>query len=82
MNLVHIDGHSKLRKDLTSGGVVNVDVNMYKQHKVNREAALRQIEERKALSQNVNTTQDQINELKQDVSDIKSLLLQILNKQG
>ena len=47
MNLVSIEGYSNLKKDTTSGGVVNVDKRGYQTYQNNRIKALQKVQEQK-----------------------------------
>lgn len=80
MSLVSIEGHLKLKKDVSSGGVVNVDVNAHKAHKEARQRALKQIQEQQALTSNVVGMQEQITDIKNELSELKTLLKQLLTK--
>jgi TolA-binding protein len=80
MSLVSISGYSKLKKDLSNGGVVNVDVNAYKAHKEARERALKQLHEQQAVAEQVTNMQEQIADIHGEISEIKTLLKQLLSK--
>jgi len=61
-----VEGHSSLARDSESTAVVNTDINAYRAQKLRKETFKRQVEE--------------INNLKKDVSDIKTLLTQLVDK--
>lgn len=80
MTLLNVDGFSNLKKDPSSGGVVNVDSKSYSSYKATRMVALQKYEEQKHTQNNVTALQEEINTLKCDLEDIKSILIQILEK--
>lgn len=80
MTLLNVDGYSNLKKDPSSGGVVNVDKRGYKAYLENKRLALQQYEENKSSQEQVSTLQDEINTMKGEMSEIKSLLIKLLEK--
>lgn len=80
MSLVQVEGFSNLRKDTASGGVVNVDRKMYENHKMKKMAALRNIQQQKSTQDSVNHLQGEINIIKNDLNDIRGMLIQLLEK--
>jgi hypothetical protein len=80
MTLVNVEGFSNLKKDSASGGVVNVDAKSYKSYKASKALALQKYEEQIHTQHNVTMLQEEINTMKSDLNDIKSILLQILEK--
>lgn len=69
MKLVRVQGHEHLRKDLDSGAILNVDLMAVERHKA-RAVNLSKEHER----------DKDIENLKTDMAEIKSLLLQLLKK--
>lgn len=69
MNLLRVENHPELRKDPNSRVVFFVD-----------EQANRKHEALKAASKKTKEMQDEINDLKNDMSDIKSMLTILINK--
>lgn len=80
MNLVSIEGYSNLKKDTTSGGVVNVDKRGYQTYQNNRIKALQKVQEQKQAQEEVVGLQNEINTMKGEISEIKNLLLKLLEK--
>ena len=68
-----VEGHPELERDEYSKGITNVDNDAYKKYM--RSAVTRK--ERNAILEN-NTKE--INNLKEDVSEIKDMLRQLINK--
>ena len=75
MNEVKVENHPELARDEYSKGITNIDNDAYSKYM--RGAMLRK--ERNATLQS-NT--EEINNLKEDVSEIKDMLRQILSKQN
>lgn len=73
MSLVKVRDYEHLRKDLNSGGVVNVDDAAYKKFKESKRKALEQ-------SKKIEYQEQRINNIEKDVKEIKHLLLQIVGK--
>jgi hypothetical protein len=80
MSLEKVDGFASLRKDTANGGVVNVDKKTYEGYRVQRMIALQKHEESKHNSESITNLQTQLNTLKSDINDIKSLLINLLEK--
>lgn len=72
INLVKIEGHSRLRKNTSSGAVVNIDNKLYLKSKAMRKAALQNKEEQVIL-------REEIDDIKKDISDIKKYLTLLIN---
>ncbi len=80
MSLVSVEGYKNLKKDTSSGGVVNIDSRGYKTYLENKKLALQQHEEQKQTQSSVMQLQQEINTIKSDMNDIKSILMQLLEK--
>lgn len=80
MSLVNVDGFSSLMKDTSSGGVVNVDKRSYENYMKTKAVAQRNIQQQKATQESVADLQNEINNIKGDLTDIRKMLLQILQK--
>lgn len=80
MSLVSVEGYKNLKKDTSSGGVVNVDSRAYKTYLENKKLALQQNEEQKQTQSSVAQMQHEINTIKNDMNDIKNILMQLLEK--
>jgi len=68
MTYSKVQGHSNLYRDEETGAIVNVDHNAYTQYISSRNSRQAQRKE--------------IDEMKQDISEIKSLLKELLNEQS
>lgn len=79
-DFVKIEGFSNLMKDPTNGGVVNVDKRSYETYKIQRNLALQKSLQQQIAEENINTLQDQINTIKSDMQDIRSMLIELLKK--
>ena len=64
-----VNGHDGLYKDPTSGVIVNRSTSDRERYRIAKSNALKQVEFR-----------EEIDEMKSDISEIKSLLHQILSK--
>jgi hypothetical protein len=80
MSLAQIEGFSSLRKDTANGGVVNVDTKMYENHKAQKMLALRNMQQQKSTQDTMSNLQSEINMIKNDMNDIRSMLIQLLEK--
>lgn len=78
--LVSIEGHTSLKKDISNGGVVNVDKNAYKKYLQSKEQAKRAHEEKIQHQQTIVRMESEINSMKQDMNDIKKMLESLVNK--
>ena len=80
MSLEKVEGYSNLRKDTSSGGVVNVDTKSFSAYKNQRLFALQKNEETKHAVDSVTKLETEINNIKSDMQDIKLLLQSLLEK--
>jgi hypothetical protein len=78
--LEKVKGYRDLVKDTANGGVVNIDLSAYEQHKRVKEQILLKQQESKANLDMVQSLQTEINCMKTDMSEIKSLLISIMTK--
>lgn len=69
MDEVKIEGHSDLRKNLVTGAVINNDKIAYERY----------LNSKKQFTK-MNSSMDDINSLKEEISEIKSLLKELLKK--
>ena len=69
MDEVKIEGHSNLSKDLDSGAVVNTDKVAYQRY----------LQSKKNMKEMQDTVSD-INKMKEEMSEIKTLLKELLKK--
>jgi hypothetical protein len=72
-NLIPIQDHSTLRRDLRTSAVVDVNVEGYKNYKKIREARVQEKER-------VLDMEQRINNMESDLSDIKFMLGKLLEK--
>lgn len=79
-DFVKVEGFSNLMKDPTNGGVVNVDKRSYETYKIQRQVAIQKSLQQQIAEENINTLQDQINTIKSDMQDIRSMLIELLKK--
>jgi hypothetical protein len=70
MTLARIEGHLNLYKDETTGAVINLDNTAYNQY----------IQSRKNKENKRKTQQQEIDNLKNEVSEIKSLIMELINE--
>ena len=75
MSEVKVEHHPELRRDEYSKGITNVDNDAYTNY---MQGALARRQRNQTLEQNTK----EINNLKQDVSEVKDMLRQLLNKQN
>ena len=75
MNEIKVEHHPELRRDEYSKGIANVDHAAYSNY---MKGALARKTRAKTLEENTK----EINNLKEDVSEIKDMLQQLLSKHG
>ena len=75
MSQVKVEHHPELRRDEWSKGITNVDNTAYTNY---MQGALARKSRNKTLEENTK----EINNLKEDVSEIKDMLQQLLSKHG
>ena len=75
MSQVKVERHPELRRDEWSKGITNVDNTAYNNY---MQGALARKSRNKTLEENTK----EINNLKEDVSEIKDMLQQLLSKHG
>ena len=75
MSQVKVEHHPELRRDEYSKGITNVDNDAYTNY---MQGALARRQRNQTIEQNTK----EINNLKQDVSEVKDMLRQLLNKQN
>lgn len=74
MEKVRVNNFPDLKKDLTNGGVVNANLESFEYYKERRAKALREISEKEAMT-------EEINSMRSEISEIKTMLKLILDKQ-
>jgi len=75
MSQVKVESHPELRRDEYSKGITNIDNDAYTRY---MNGALARKNRAKTLEENTK----EINNLKEDVSEIKDMLQQLLSKHG
>ena len=70
MELIRVDGHLNLYKDEHTGAVVNLDNTAYNQY----------IQSRKNKENKLKSQQQEIDNIKNEISEIKSLLKELINE--
>lgn len=80
MSLLNIDGFNSLKKDPSSGGVVNVDKSSYQNYMKNRAAAQAVAQANANTASAVSGMQDKINSIESEMNEIKQLLIQLIQK--
>lgn len=79
-DLLKVEGFSNLRKDPSSGGVVNVDRKSYEAHRLQKTILQQKYLQQKTSEENISSMQTEINTIKSDIQDIRSMLIELLNK--
>lgn len=73
MSYLKIKDNDKLIRDESSNAILNVDINSYNSYLIQYKKKYNEIKKMKDY-------ESQLNELKGEISDIKSMLSQIVNK--
>ena len=68
-----VEGHPNLRRDMSTGAIVNTNNNVYNNYLINKA-------KNEAESKEISSMKDDINSLKEDMSTIKELLLKLAEK--
>tara|TARA_Y100001936_G_C15692443_1_gene466715 strand:- start:81 stop:299 length:219 start_codon:yes stop_codon:yes gene_type:complete len=71
MAYIKVAGHRSIVRDLKTNGIVNTDTNAYEMH-------CRRIREARQSSNDLRNAVRDINNLKQEMSEIKGLLLKLV----
>lgn len=80
MSLVGIEGFDKMMKDTSSGGVVNTDSRSYNNYVKTKEIAQRNILQQQATQESVADLQNEINNIKGDLTEIRQMLVHLIQK--
>jgi len=75
MSEIKVESHPELRRDEWSKGITNVDTDAYSNY-------MSGAAKRKQRNQTLEEHSKEINNIKEDVSDIKDMLQQLLSKHG
>jgi hypothetical protein len=79
-DLNKVEGYSHLRKNPQTGGVVNVDRKAYEEHMRVRRVTELNIAQRHKSEQSINNMNEEIRSLKDEMSEIKGMLLSLMNR--
>lgn len=74
LNIVKIQDRESLVRDMTSGAIINTDKTEYENYLVKRNAS-------KQMKQQLEKNSNEIVELKNNILEIKQLLLSLINKE-
>jgi hypothetical protein len=74
MNVVKIQDRESLVRDMTSGAIINTDKTEYENYLVRRNAS-------KQMKMQIEKNSEEIAEIKNDISEIKQLLISLINKE-
>lgn len=74
LNIVKIQDRDSLVRDMTSGAIINTDKTEYENYLVKRNAS-------KQMKQQLEKNSNEIVELKNNILEIKQLLLSLINKE-
>jgi hypothetical protein len=80
MNLVKVEGHAELRKDKSSGGVVNVDRKSYAEYQKAKKIAEKKVRQQENAFNKIEVLENDINSIKSEMGDIKQLLTTLIEK--
>ena len=73
MDRVRVNSFPDLRKDMSSGGVINANIDSYNSYREKRDQIIKEKQEKAAMK-------EEINNMKQDISDIKNMLTLLLDR--
>lgn len=79
-HLAKVEGFNNLQKDTSAGGVVNVDKRSYENYIATRNALRLQKVEAETAKETVDNLTKEINNIKDDLKDIKTILMSLINK--
>ena len=74
MTVVKIQDRESLVRDMTSGAVINTDKTEYENYLIKRN-------ETKQMKLQIEKNSEEIAEIKNDISEIKQLLISLINKE-
>jgi hypothetical protein len=74
MNIVKIQDKESLVRDMTSGAIINTDKTEYENYLIKRNAS-------KQMKLQIEKNSEEIAEIKNDISEIKQLLISLINKE-
>jgi hypothetical protein len=71
---VQVEGHTSLVRDMTTGAIINTNRNDYERYMKQKKI----FSDRNSQIEQINKHTDEINNIKEDLQEIKSLLLQMV----
>jgi hypothetical protein len=74
MTVVKIQDRESLVRDMTSGAIINTDKTEYENYLMRRNAS-------KQMKMQIEKNSEEIAEIKNDISEIKQLLISLINKE-
>ena len=74
MNVVKIQDRESLVRDMTSGAIINTDKTEYENYLMRRNVS-------KQMKMQIEKNSEEIAEIKNDISEIKQLLISLINKE-
>jgi hypothetical protein len=74
MTVVKIQDRESLVRDMTSGAIINTDKTEYENYLIKRNAS-------KQMKLQIEKNSEEIAEIKNDISEIKQLLISLINKE-
>ena len=80
MTLASVEGFTQYKKDTSNGGVINTDKRSYENYKTAQMRAAKKAIEEQQASVSIQAMQNEINSIKSDLTDIKTILTQLLEK--
>ena len=72
-NLIPVEGRPNLYRDKNSGAIINTDTSAYQQH-------LKYMQRTQNERTKMETLENDVNSIKNQISELKSLVLQLVNK--
>jgi len=72
-NLIPVEGRPNLYRDKNSGAIINTDASAYQQH-------LKYMQKTQSEQIRMETIENDVNSIKNEISELKSLLFQLVNK--
>lgn len=80
MSIVKVEGYSNFVKDTDNGGVLNTDSSAYNAYKRQKFLANRSATIQKESSESIRNLETELNNLRQDLTDMKTMLFELLQK--
>jgi len=78
--IAKIDKRPDLVKDLRTGSVINVDTKRYLEHKRIMTISRKNVVEKAAMSESIGTLNCEINNMKNDIDNIKQMLQILIDR--